>query len=290
MERARTLPDEDTSGHFLRLAMGMFLESLTLVSANAGCALRYSLLPGDSSAVFEPFADLELHEGAQPSQYPGYLFTSRMTSRLPSNGVRIEPQATEELKRLDAELGHRYHQLDDPVLIEMLIQENILAVFRDLNDRPYHDEIVRWLRASEAESRAKSDGLDYRCMRMGALDVAVMKHLPSLMRWRLTHGFMRRQYRRQLGAFSHLGIISGDFWSDEGNLRAAKYLTRFWLELARANIYIHPFGNLITNANARARVAKLTGIKDMWLVFRIGHTAQPPRSYRRSLQEILLND
>ena len=44
MERARMLPDEDTTGHFLRSAMGMFLESLRIVSANAGYALRYNLI------------------------------------------------------------------------------------------------------------------------------------------------------------------------------------------------------------------------------------------------------
>ncbi len=35
------LPDKDTTGHFLRHAMRMFLESLR-ISANAGFALRYA--------------------------------------------------------------------------------------------------------------------------------------------------------------------------------------------------------------------------------------------------------
>ena len=43
METARTLPDEDTTGHFLRCAMGMFLESLRIISANAGLALSFYL-------------------------------------------------------------------------------------------------------------------------------------------------------------------------------------------------------------------------------------------------------
>jgi len=44
LEVARTLPDEDTSGHFLICAMGMFLESLRIVSANAGLLLRHTLI------------------------------------------------------------------------------------------------------------------------------------------------------------------------------------------------------------------------------------------------------
>ena len=38
------LPDEDTTGHFLRCAMGMFLESLRIVSANMSFKLRHTLL------------------------------------------------------------------------------------------------------------------------------------------------------------------------------------------------------------------------------------------------------
>jgi hypothetical protein len=44
MEKARTLPDEDTTGHFIRCAMGMFLESLRIISANAGLILQHTLI------------------------------------------------------------------------------------------------------------------------------------------------------------------------------------------------------------------------------------------------------
>src|SRR5579863_9746793 len=60
METARTLPDEDTTGHFLRCAMGMFLESLRIISANAGLALCYTLIDEDVPGPFIRFAELEL--------------------------------------------------------------------------------------------------------------------------------------------------------------------------------------------------------------------------------------
>src|SRR5258708_38678675 len=73
METARTLPDEDTTGHFLVCAMGMFLESLRIISANAGFALRYTLIDEHVPGPFIRFAELELKEGAEPSQYPDSL-------------------------------------------------------------------------------------------------------------------------------------------------------------------------------------------------------------------------
>src|SRR5205823_1107899 len=70
MERARTLPDEDVTGHFLRCAMGMFLESLKVASANAGFALSHRLIVSDRQLEFIPFAELELESGASPPTYP----------------------------------------------------------------------------------------------------------------------------------------------------------------------------------------------------------------------------
>jgi hypothetical protein len=289
VERARMMPDSDTSGHFIRSSMGMFIEALTLISANAGYTLRHQLLCGGSESLV-PFAELELQPGAQPSAYPDILFRKRATSRLGSNGVRISAGVAEHLSQFEPQHGQRYHQLDDPMLIDQLVQENIRAVFHDLNDRAYHDEIAKWFRCNDAEASSKADGLDYRCMLVGATELKLIKHLPQIMRWRLTRPFMRWLYRRQLGAVSHLGIISGLFFDDVGCMHAGAYLLRFWLELARHDLYIHPFGNLVTNAQAKNRLDKLTGIGDAWLVFRIGHTNEPPRSHRRSVHEVLLRD
>jgi hypothetical protein len=134
VERARMMPDLDTTGHFIRSAMGMFLESLKLVSANAGYTLLYELIDGSPSQPIIPFAELELQAGAEPSDYPDALIRKRVTSRLGSNELPIEPRVTEFLQQFEPQHGQRYHQLDDPVLIETLVQENIRAVFDDLND------------------------------------------------------------------------------------------------------------------------------------------------------------
>jgi hypothetical protein len=290
VEQERMMPDLDTTGHFIRSSMGMFIEALTIISANAGFALRHHLLAGRGSELLVPFAELELQPGAQPSDYPDALFYKRVTSRLASNGLRIAPEVTAFLTGLGTEYGQRYHQLDDAALIETILQENIRALFYDMNVRSYHREIARWFRYSDTEARSKADGLDYRCMGLSANELKLMKYLPQVMRWRLTRGYMRRLYRRQLGLVSHLGVISGVFFDDDGAMRAGVYLLRFWLELARHDLYIHPFGNLVTNEQARARVHELTGIDNVWLVFRIGHTHEPPRPYRRPVREVLLND
>jgi hypothetical protein len=290
IERARMLPDEDTTGHFLRHAMGMFLESLRIVSANAGFALRYTLLPEDVPGPFIPFAELELKDGSEPSQYPNSLFEVRKTSRLPSNGVIVDPKLTALLKQVGAQYGHRYHQLDDPALIEVIVLENIRAIFHDLNTEAYHHEISSWFRYSDEESRVKADGLDHRCMRIPPAQLRLTKKLPQIMSWPFTRGLVRRIYRRQLGKVCHLGVLAGPFFTDPTGVRAGAFLMQFWLELSRHKLFIHPFGNLVTNSQAKARFTELTSIEDPWLIFRIGYTDEPPQSFRRPLSEVLIND
>jgi hypothetical protein len=289
MERARMLPDEDITGQFLRCAMGLFVETLRHAAANAGFLLHVKL-EAATSAPLMPFAELELEKGSLPSPFSEELLISRRTSRLPSNGVPIAPATTAELKALAIESGQRYEQIDDLARIEAIIRENIRAVFHDLNVRAYHDEIARWFRYSDKEARLKNDGLDYRCMSVPPAQLKLMRSLPQVMRWPLVRNLVEWKYRAQIGRVTQLGIIAGPFFDDDASVRAGAFLMRFWLELARTQIYIHPFGNLVTNTEAAARVRELTGIDDIWLVFRIGHTAVPPRSYRRSLEQVLIHD
>jgi hypothetical protein len=290
LETARMLPDEDTTVHFIRCAMGMFLEALRIVSANAGLILRHTLVDDDLPGPFVRFAELELNGISEPSQYPDSLFQIRKTSRLPSNGARIDPPLATLLKQMSAQHGHRYYQLDDPALIEVIILENIRAVFHDLNVEAYHREIARWFRYTDKEAQDKADGLDYRCMRVLPLQLRLMRQAPQIMSWPLTRGLIRWTYRRQLGRVSHIGAIGGPFFNHAAAVSAGTFLIQFWLELARRNLFIHPFGNLVTNPQANARLRELTSIDDVWLVFRIGYTDEPPQSFRRPLSEVLLND
>jgi len=288
MERARTLPDEDVTGQFLRCAMGLFLESLSLLAANANYHFQYSLAEDHGASDQIKFAEMELVHGAEVSSYPNELFQKRLTSRLASNGVLIDPVTETELKTFGQRDGYRYDQINDPVLIEKIIAANIRAVNHDLNVPAYHDEIFRWFRYSDEEARTMADGLDYRCMGVPSSQLKLMKSLPGVMKWPLIRSLIWKTYRRQIGKVSHLGVISGPFFNDASSVHAGGYLMRFWLKLAAHNLHIHPFGNLVTNAEASCRVKELTGMDNVWLVFRIGHTDAPPQSYRRSLHDILI--
>lgn len=101
--------------------------------------------------------------------------------------------------------------------------------------------------------------------------------------------FLAKTYRKQLGPVPTLGLLAGDFWPAASALTTGRFLMRFWLETAKQNLYIHPYGNLVTNKKAAQWMFQQTKIPGIWLVFKIGYSAEPPKSYRRSVEEILVD-
>jgi len=62
----------------------------------------------------------------------------------------------------------------------------------------------------------------------------------------------------------------------------------FWLELSKRNLYLHPYGNLVTNKSAAEWARNVIGVPEIWLIFKIGFSDVPPKSYRRSVEEVLV--
>ena len=299
IERRRTLPNEDVTGSFIILTMGMFTEGLALVAAHHGLALDVKpVQPFDAftaervRASRSPqlhFADVTLRQApATMREVALELFHRRRTSRLHYRSDPVAAEARAALEALASRWGHRYAQVTDPALIERLLQVNIDAVFADLNHPPYRDEMRGWLRYADGESLRHRDGLDARCMNVRPGELWTAFHLSPLLRWPGLTGWFRRRYRSQIGPVATLGMLCGPFWEPAAAYDTGRFLLRFWLEVTRVGYAIHPYGNLVTHRPAAARVEAATGECSIWLVFKIGRSPEPPASHRLPLEEVWL--
>jgi nitroreductase len=297
IDSARTLPKEDPTGSFILLTMGMFIEALRLLAAHSGFALQHDnyhdpawyageFLKADKQTFF-PFARLRL-TSATPTKFDPSLFLRRRTSRISLKPDPIPPVVIEQLKQLAQQWNQRFEITTDPDSIERILQHNTEALFEDLNNPEYHDEIVEWFRFTDKSSAATRDGLDYRCMNTSRSAYWLSARVPQLLKLPVTRSVLAKVYRTQLGEVPTIGMLSGEFWKPESAFNTGSFLMRFWLETARNNLYIHPYGNLVTNKTAAAWVLEETGVPDIWLIFKIGYSDEPPKSHRRSVEEILL--
>jgi hypothetical protein len=321
IEKRRTLPKEDPTGSFIILTMGLFIEALAILAANRSLKLSYELYqspsqftPGHIARAEEellPFARLSLsrrrdaeaeggkvkREREQEKQvarlghevYDDSIFLARRTSRVSLLPEPVPDEAVQSFERLARKWGQRYEQVSITETIEQVLQRNIEAVFDDLNAPAYHDEIVEWFRFTDRSSRRTRDGLDYRCMNSSRLSFWLAARFPQLMQLPLARPILRRTYRRQLGVVPTIGMLAGPFWEPEDAFETGRFLMHFWLELAKRNLYLHPYGNLVTNKSAAAWCEKALGVSDIWLIFKIGFSRVPPQSYRRSVEEVLVD-
>lgn len=301
IDRRRTLPKEDVTGSFIILTMGMFMEALSLLAANENFRLEYELyhdpawyapaILEPSDELLLPFARLRLvpsDETIEGPRYEGDIFMKRRTSRIPLLPKPVPEDSALALRELAQKWNHRYEQITDPLMIERILEKNADALFEDLNSAEYHDEIVSWFRFTDRAARRTRDGLDYRCMNSSRISFWLAARLPKLLQFPLTRPLLARTYRSQLGIVPTIGIIAGSFWQPESAINAGRFLMQFWLETTRRGLYIHPYGNLVTNRRAALWCLEETGIRDIWLIFKIGFSHTPPASYRLPLEEIIL--
>src|SRR5262252_9064430 len=125
VERARTLPEEELTGSYLALTMGLFVESLRIAAAHRGMRLDEELTAANSSFSAEEldkssdehilFARLTLRTGARPSGFPDELFLARRTSRLAFEDAQVKLEDARALAQIASYWGYRYTQSSNPL-------------------------------------------------------------------------------------------------------------------------------------------------------------------------------
>lgn len=286
---SRTLPDEDLTGCFIRCAMGMFIESLAIAAADRGQRLAVERSKSPPSPGLLPFAHLQLMPDPSIADdlKPADIL-DRRTSRLTPDAEPVADDKLGVLSLMAARGDQSFFSTSHPYRIAQIMEANMAAVCNDLNEPRYHAEIASWFRFGRAHAERTRDGLDARCMNMTPIELYLSAKFPRLFNWPFAGTAMRRHYARRIGPVHQLGFLSGPFFEPENAApHAGRTLMRLWLHMHRLGIGIHPFGNLVTNPVAHARVTALTGRERIWLVFRLGRTARPPRSLRLPPEDLL---
>ena len=314
IEKRRTLPKEDPTGSFIILTMGLFIESLRILAANRSLNLHFELYQAPSQFTPEhiataksellPFARLSLGREESSGEtketdavpvnslrdgYDDALFLTRRTSRISLLPECVPDEAVQALTNLARDWGQRYGQISEAKTVERILERNIDALFADLNSPAYHDEIVEWFRFTDGASLRTRDGLDYRCMNSSRLSFWLAARFPNLLQLPLARPLLEKIYRRQLGIVPTIGMLAGPFWEPQKAFETGRFLMHFWLELAKRDLYLHPYGNLVTNKSAAEWCRQALGVSDIWLIFKIGFSEVPPQSYRRNVEEVLVD-
>lgn len=293
---ARLLPIGDPDCVFVTVAMGIFIEHLSLAAAISGHEVVIT-------KVFDPikttsvglikFATLRLITSERKEELDRELILKRRTSRLHYNGEPLTGNSLNSIKDEASKYGHELFWSSEKKMADAIIKLNQQTLFEDLESKANRDELNGLFRYTAKEAETKKDGLWSRCMCFpGKLMKSVFSHHQK---W--DHGLRKKMlaayYKNSFKGSETICWLNGKFDNTADWLNAGKILTRIWLRLTDEGAFIHPFGSLITNQQAYKKINDMcvhaNGDKKLWMIFRAGYSKEPARSYRLSTEEIIVN-
>jgi hypothetical protein len=293
----RLLPKTDPTSAFTTMGLAMFVEYLSVALQSRGHEVHADYVGGplDYGATRPTlFAVLALVPATSDDIIDRRLILARKTSRLPYDGLPVEDSALDRLAAIAGENGHRFQSSSDPALVAWMLDLNRFTLFADLDDGETRGELRQWIRPTDQEAEKKQDGLWANCLRFPGwlLRAFFDEHDKWGKGWRAD--LCGRLLVRGMRGTRTVGWWSGPFEQHDDWLSAGRTLGRSWLELTRLGIQLHPFGSIITNPRAHARLAERLGAEASstryWMLVRLGRSEVAPRSYRLEEPRVFLDD
>lgn len=290
----RLLPATDPTGRFTAAGFGIFIETLAISARSRGADVLAELydepLRVNGSALI-PFARLRLVDGA-PDELEPQLIEQRRTSRLPYDGREVASDVLPAVARVASDWGHTASFTSDPAVVAAILELNRQTLFHDLTDGAARKELGRWLRFGRGSAAATRDGFSPQALGFPGWLLYLFFHHHRTFELPLVRSVVDRLYMRTMAGTRTIGLLQGPFETSDDWVRAGRMLARFWLTLTRLGVHLHPFGSIITNADANRSMRGLLrpdyGHGTPWLVMRLGYGAEPPRSHRRRADELLV--
>lgn len=292
----KLLPIGDPDSIFATVAMGIFIDHLSIAAHPFG----YEVV---ITELFEPinicrkantrFAKIKLIPYSGNQLLDSKLIYKRRTARVGYSKKNINKKLLDTFKTEHIGSSHFYFSQDEK-RIEQLARINQETLFEDLADNKNREELLHLFRFSKAEASKYKYGLWSRCMGFpGKLMKSVFKH-PNFWGKGISKKLIGEYYTSSYRNTKTIGWIEGPFTNTKDWLLAGKTMSRFWLNLTRHNIYMQPMGSLVTNKSAYQKLNTLldTGSNDsrkIWLVFRMGYSKTPCRSFRLKTEELIIN-
>lgn len=295
-DSSRLLPVGDPDEKFTRVALGIFIENLSIAASRYGKQITISKLYSYSKKQegLIPFAHLEIKPLEKQETINPKLILKRRTSRGQYYEKAIPTHTFSKLKQEATQAGHTFKCSNNLQLVEFLKEVNREALFTDLQNDALRSELDGLFRYTEEEAASHKDGLSADCMGFpGYLLKSVFKNHKKWTKG-LRAKVLRKTYSDSLDGTRSICWLQGAFSTTEDFVRAGRLLARMWLRVTEDGAYIHPFGSLITSESAYQKIYnKLYPDENggqFWLIFRVGFSKQPARSLRLDLSDIIIND
>lgn len=290
----RLLPEEDPTGQFLMTGFGIFFEALNISAKAKKFKIQVehnkrSLDVNGETILF--LCHLSLVPTTEPENLNRELIMKRRTSRLPYKKQEISKEILNDLQDIAKNFGQTFTFSADKKIIDWVLKLNKDTMFYDMNDEKARTEVGQWVRYTSKQAETKKDGLWAFCMNVPALVMHIFFKARWIINLPIIYSLVGKFYLNTTRT-STVGWLQGPFKTTEDWINSGRMLMRLWLTMTSHNIYLHPFGSIITNQKSHQRLREKFQLNEhentLWLILRLGYSDIPPRSYRLDLEEIFI--
>jgi hypothetical protein len=295
IDKNRTFPILDVTGSFIVLGMGLFIEMLNITAQNYGAEIRVKYTshnPNKGKEKLMHFAALTLVPSVKKPAYDKKLILQRRTSRLQYDNKNVPVAVLKKVASVMRRFDNDFSFTQDKEEIGWALALNANTVFYDYRLPEARRELGKWTRSSMTSAKKHRDGLAAYAMNVPSPVFWAFFHTNGILALPPFKQLLFSEYLKSMSGTKTIGWVQGDFTSFDGAVRCGRMLANVWLELTKHSTYLHPFGSMITNKQAKREFKEHFNIdekdKELWLILRIGKSEKPPRSLRLDMEDILL--
>ena len=294
-EPKRLLPVTDPTGCFSVMGFAMFIDSLSLAANSKGIKVEAKYQKKDfdfKSPTPVLFANLKLVPTSEKETLDKDLIKSRRTSRLPYNNIPVSEDLIKMFQAETEKFGHHFFASSDEGMVKWVMDLNRDTLFYDMGDEHARKEIGALLRYTNEQAKIHKDGLWSYCFHIPGWFMKLFFDYEKFFELPIIKHVLLAYYETTMKGTRTVAWIQGPFKNFDDYINAGYAFNRVWLKMAEQNVYLHPFGSVITNPNAHERLKEKFSVDEnkemMWILLRIGYSEIPPRSLRLDTDEIIL--
>lgn len=275
---ARRCPAVDPDDHHLFVSLGCAAENLAVGASGIGLRANPVVI-GDNIAI-----DLETAPPARSALIDA--ITVRQSTRAKFDGRPVAPDTLRLLESACREPGVSAIILTDRAKISNVVDYVLQGNSAQMRDKAFIDELLSWIRFSDADAVATMDGLFSRASANPALPAWIAR---PLLRFFFTEGSENAKYREQIESSAGIAVLVTDADDKAHWIAAGRACQRFGLQATALGLKYAFINQPVEVAALRPQFASFLGIgaRRPDIVMRFGAGPELPMSLRRAPEQVM---
>lgn len=274
----RRCPAVDPDDHHLFISLGCAAENLVLAASALGLR-AHPRVDGDGITI-------ELETAAPARAALTEAITVRQSTRANFDGRPLAPDRLRLLESSCREPGVSAIMLTERARLANVADYVVEANSAQMRDKAFMNELVSWLRFSEADAVATMDGLSARASGNPELPAWIARRL---LRFVLTEKGENRKYREQIESSAGVVVLAADAHDKAGWIAVGRACQRFGLQATALGLKYAFINQPVEVAALRAQFAAFLDIggRRPDVVMRFGAGPDLPKSLRRPPEQVM---